>query len=122
MSLRVLIVDDDEAIRRLIALLLGRDDRFTVIGQAEDGEQALELVGEHDPDLVLLDLAMPRMDGLQVLATLDGRARPRVAVLTGFNEERLQQQVLAAGAVLCLEKGRDFEDLANALATAGSTD
>lgn len=122
MSLRVLIVDDDEAIRRLIALLLGRDDRFTVIGQAEDGEQALELVGEHDPDLVLLDLAMPRMDGLQVLATLDGRVRPRVAVLTGFNEERLQQQVLAAGAVLCLEKGRDFEDLANALATAGSTD
>jgi CheY-like chemotaxis protein len=121
MKVRVLVVDDDLTVRRLIVLLLRRDDRFTVVAEAGDGEQALELIAEHDPDLVLLDLAMPRMDGLQVLAALEPRERARVLVLTGFAEDGLHEKVLAAGASACLQKGRDFPHLNELLAEAGSS-
>jgi CheY-like chemotaxis protein len=118
--MRVLVADDDATVRRLIVLLLGRDDRFTVVAEAGDGEEALELIATHDPDLIVLDLAMPRMDGLQVLDALDERRRSRVAVLTGFAVDGLHQQVLAAGARACLQKGRDFAQLGDRLAAVGT--
>jgi CheY-like chemotaxis protein len=116
---RVLVVDDDATVRRLIVLLLGRDARFDVVAEAGDGVEALERIATHDPDLILLDLAMPRMDGLQVLEALDRARRARVAVLTGFAESDLHQQVLSAGAGACLQKGRDFARLADLLAKVG---
>lgn len=117
---RVLVVDDDATVRRLIVLLLARDDRFTVVAEAGDGEEALDGIAIHDPDLILLDLAMPRMDGLQVLSALDEPRRRRVAVLTGFAEEELHRQVLASGAGACLQKGRDFPQLGDRLAAVAT--
>jgi two-component system, NarL family, response regulator DesR len=114
-SARVLVVDDDATIRRLLVLLLGRDDRYSVVAEAGDGEEALGLIAAHDPDLVLLDLAMPRLDGLQVIAALDARMRSRVAVLTGFADPSLHAQVLTAGAGACLLKGRDFARIGDRL-------
>ena len=112
---RVLIADDDAMLRRLLRMLLERDGRFTVVGEAADGVEALEMTGTHEPELLLLDLAMPRLDGLGVLEHLTGRRRPVVAVLTGFNEEMLCEQVLEAGAAACLEKGDDFASLCDQL-------
>ena len=111
MTPRLLIADDDAALRRLLRILLERDGRFDVVGEAVDGVEALELTEKHDPDVLLLDLAMPRLDGIGVLEQLHGRTRPVVAVLTGFIEETLCRQVLDAGAVACLEKGPDFASL-----------
>lgn len=113
---RVLLVDDDASLRRLVRVLLERDGRFEVVGEAGDGLEAIDAVADHDPDLMVLDLAMPRVDGLEVLARLDGDARPRVAVLTGFSDESLCDQVLRAGARRCLRKGVDFQALPDELA------
>ena len=111
----LVIADDDATLRRLLRMLLERDGRLTVVGEAEDGVEAIKLIEERDPELLLLDLAMPRLDGIGVLEHLAGRDRPVVAVLTGFIEEQLCRQVVDAGAVVCLEKGADFTMLCDRL-------
>lgn len=116
MSWRLVLADDDATLRRLLRLLLERDGRFDVVGEAANGEEALAVVSETDADLLLLDLAMPLMDGLEVLTHLDGRPRPRVVVLTGFAERSLCEQVLELGAHACLQKGTDFAGLSQHLA------
>ena len=117
----VLIVDDNAQLRRLLHALLQSDGRFQVVGEAADGVEALELVEEFDPELVLLDLSMPVMDGLEVLAHLARREHPPVTVvLSGYADAALREQVLAAGAVMCLEKGLDFGMLTELLAGSES--
>jgi len=118
MNWRLVLADDDPTLRRLLRVLLERDGRFEVVGEAADGREAIALLGEADPDLLLLDLAMPHMDGLEVLVELDGRTRPVVVVLTGFTEQALCDQVLALGARACLQKGNDFASLADRLVDA----
>ena len=115
MTPRLLIADDDATLRRLLRMLLERDGRFELLGEAVDGIEAIQMIDACEPDLVLLDLAMPRLDGLGVLDHLQGRSRPVVAVLTGFSEESLCQQVLDAGAAACFEKGADFAALGDRL-------
>jgi DNA-binding NarL/FixJ family response regulator len=113
---RVLLVDDDPALRQLLRLLLQRDPRLEVVGEAGDGAAGLAAIADLDPDVVLLDLAMPGRNGFEVLAELDGRARPAVAVVTGFDDPALREQALAAGAVAFLVKGRGFAELVETVA------
>ncbi|MFA9444964.1 response regulator transcription factor [Egicoccus sp. AB-alg6-2] len=115
MTWRLVLADDDATLRRLLRLLFERDGRFEVVGEAEDGAEALELVADLRPDLLLLDLAMPRMDGLEVLTHLHDPS-PRVVVLTGFAEPSLCEQVIGLGARACLQKGSDFASLTAQLA------
>lgn len=112
---RVVLVEDDVSLRRLLRLALAGDDRFEVVGEAGDGVVALELVATLDPDLLLLDLAMPRMDGLEVLDVLDDRTRPSVVVLTGFEDPALERRVLDAGASGYLTKGTALVGLGDRL-------
>jgi len=84
-SIRVLIVDDEPPARRKLLRLLKGDSRFEVIGEAENGEQAVELIERHRPDLLFLDIQMPRMNGFEVLETL-GTDRPRVIFTTAFDQ------------------------------------
>lgn len=116
---RVVIADDDVSLRRLLRTVLEDDGRFEVVGEAEDGQATLRLVDEVDPDLLLLDLAMPRMDGLEVLQALEGRGRPAVVVLSGFVNAGLGRQVLEAGAATFLQKGVGFAGLTDELAALG---
>jgi DNA-binding NarL/FixJ family response regulator len=115
---RSLIIADDEApLRKLLRMLIERDDRFVVVALAEDGQQTLDLVAEHDPDLLLLDLGLPGIDGLQVLERLGGQ-RPGTVVLTGFDDPTTHRAARDLGAAACLVKGRDFGKVADALAGA----
>ncbi|HSK23616.1 MAG TPA: response regulator transcription factor [Egicoccus sp.] len=116
MTWRLALADDDATLRRLLRMLFERDGRFEVVGEAADGVEALDLLAAVEADVLLLDLAMPRKDGLEVLTELDRRPRPRVVVLTGFVEPALRRQVLDLGAHACLEKGADFASLTNAVA------
>jgi CheY-like chemotaxis protein len=117
---RVVIVDDNVQLRRLLNALLQSDGRFEVVGEAADGVEALELVDQLEPELLLLDLSMPGMDGIEVLERLAGVPRPPITVvLSGYTDEELRTQVLEAGAALCLEKGLDFTELTDCLATTG---
>jgi DNA-binding NarL/FixJ family response regulator len=93
--IRVAIVDDYEPVRTLMRALIGIEEDLELVGEAADGIEALELIERVEPDVVLLDLAMPRLDGLAVLTKLSSNGvRPRVVVYSCNSEI---ESVLAAG-------------------------
>lgn len=109
---RVLIVDDAEDIRTLLRLKLGRHGGFEVVGEAVDGVEAVDQARALQPHVVLLDMAMPRMDGLQALPLIrEVVPDVRVVVLSGFNQRTLEQEALAAGADRYVVKGGSMREL-----------
>ncbi len=104
--MRVLLVDDMAELRAMIRLTLERSGRFEVVGEAGDGRQAIDVSTEVQPDVVLLDVSMPVMDGLEALPHLR-RAAPdaTIVMLSGFSEARLGAEAAAGGATAYLEKG-----------------
>jgi DNA-binding NarL/FixJ family response regulator len=110
---RVLLVDDSADLRMLLRLKLESWDDFEVVAEAGDGEAGVRLAEEHQPDLVMLDLAMPKMDGLQALPLIRERVEGvRVVVLSGFEQSVMEKRVREAGADGYLEKGVPMEELA----------
>ena len=97
--IRVLITDDHDIVRDGLRLILETSDDIAVIGEASDGAEALHQVQEHQPDVVLMDLRMPGMDGLTAIAHLQ-RDYPHIAIviLTTYNEDDLMLRGLQAGA------------------------
>lgn len=113
---RVLLVDDSEDLRMLLRLKLESWERYEVVAEAGDGEVAVRLAAEHQPDLVMLDLAMPTMDGLQALPLIrEAAGEARVIVLSGFDQGLMADKARAAGADGFLEKGVPMEDLAQTI-------
>ncbi len=121
MSVRVVLVDDQRVVRDGLALLLGLLPGIELVGSAEDGEQALEAVTRLQPDVVLMDLRMPRMDGIE--ATRRIRAEhPAVAVLalTTYADDESVLSALRAGARGYLTKDAGAEDIAQAVIAVAS--
>ena len=109
---RVLVVDDAANLRELLTVLLDVEDDFEVVGTAADGVQALDRADALEPDIVLLDLAMPVMDGLQALPALRERLpNARIVIFSGFEHEALAREALAAGADAYIEKGTSVMQL-----------
>lgn len=109
---RVLVVDDAANLRELLTVLLEAEDDFEVVGTAGDGRQALDAADRLEPDVVLLDLAMPVMDGLQALPTLRARLpQARIVIFSGFEQEALAHEAIAAGADAYIEKGASVTHL-----------
>lgn len=108
MSCRVFIADDVAPLRALVREFLEEDQAITVVGEAGNGADAVAGVLAHRPDVLLLDLSMPGMDGLEVLLQLRQWApETKVVVLSGFGRDRLSHVVVALGAVDYVEKGVD---------------
>lgn len=121
---RVLVVDDQRLIRDGIASLLSIRPGIEVVGTAVDGRDAVAKALELTPDVVLMDVRMPVMDGVEAVAVLRGRAPEcRVVMLTTFDDEEYVVQALRAGAHGYLLKDLPAEELAQAvrLAHAGVT-
>ena len=96
---RVLIVDDDALVRSGLRLMLSGSDRVDVVAEADDGSGVLAEVDAHRPDVVLMDLRMPKVDGLAATELLRRQPRPpRVLVLTTFDADELVLRALRAGA------------------------
>jgi len=97
--IRVLIVDDDPLVRAGLALILGGAADVEIVGEAGDGAEGLHVAGRTTPDVVLMDIRMPRMDGLEATARLAERATgPAVIVLTTFDADEQVLRALRAGA------------------------
>jgi DNA-binding NarL/FixJ family response regulator len=108
----VLLVDDAEDLRDVLRLKLERHQGYEVVGEAGDGAEGIELARRLQPDLVLLDLAMPRMDGLEALPLIrEAAPAAQVVVLSGFNENTMAQRALAAGARDYVVKGGSLKEL-----------
>jgi DNA-binding NarL/FixJ family response regulator len=113
----VLIVDDIDDIRHLLRLVLDADSRFRVVGEARDGIEGIEQAGALDPDLIVLDLAMPRLDGFAALPRLHEVApRARVVVLSAFGDADIQGRALSLGAIGYLDKRLRPAELVESLA------
>lgn len=119
--IRVALVDDHELVRAGIARLLDGVADVEVVGQAADGVDALALVERVRPDVVLLDVRLPRLDGIGVLRAL-GRepSPPAVVLLTTFDDDRVFRDGLRAGAKGYLLKDASIEQLAEAIRTAAT--
>lgn len=112
-DVRVLVVDDAPDIRMLVRYVLGASGHYTIVGEARDGQEAIDRAAETQPDVVLLDLTMPAMDGLEALPQIrivaPGAA---VVILSGLSESIAGNAARAGGAVGYIEKG----DLVGSLA------
>ncbi|MBM7774403.1 DNA-binding NarL/FixJ family response regulator [Actinokineospora baliensis] len=119
MSIRVLVVDDQQLVREGVASLLGLQPDIEVVGTAANGKEAIERVLALAPDLVLMDVRMPEMDGVAAVAVLRTRAPGcRVLMLTTFDDEEYVIQALRAGATGYLLKDLPATELANAIRMA----
>jgi NarL family two-component system response regulator LiaR len=117
--IRVLIVDDHEMVRQGLALFLHVFDDLELAGEAENGAEALQRCAEVGPDVVLMDLMMPEMDGATATRAIRKRfPAVRVIALTSFQEEGLVQRALQAGAIGYLLKNVSADELAAAIRAA----
>ncbi|OXM85504.1 response regulator [Paenibacillus rigui] len=110
MKHKVLIVDDHYVVREGLKLILETNDHFQVIGEAENGEAALQLMEELQPDVILMDLNMPQMSGLETMQILKERKyNVPIIILTTYNEDELMIKGLGLGAkgYLLKDTGRD---------------
>jgi two-component system, response regulator PdtaR len=116
---RVVIAEDEALIRLDLAEMLG-EEGYDVVGQAEDGEKAVELTLEHRPDLVILDVKMPRLDGIAAAERIASQRIAPVVILTAFSQRDLVERARDAGAMAYLVKPFDKTDLVPAIEMAVS--
>jgi DNA-binding NarL/FixJ family response regulator len=120
-SIRVVIVDAPERTRELLRRLASIDDRLEIVGEAGDGRQAIDVTIETDPDVVLLDVRMPHMDGLEALNHLKRSASVQPAVVMYSADSTRRQEALAQGADGWVDKDQGFSALADALIAAATS-
>ena len=123
MTIRVLIVDDQALVRAGFKVLVDADDDLEVVGEAEDGQAAVTLAAELAPDVILMDIRMPRTDGLdatrQILAD-GGDEAPRVLILTTFDADEYVYEALRSGASGFLLKDTPTDRLLDAVRVAAA--
>ena len=118
-KIRVMIVDDHAVVRSGLATFLMTCDDIEMVGEASSGEKALKLCSKVLPDVVLMDLVMPGMDGAAATRLIrEQHPETQVVVLTSFKDEGLVQKALQAGAISYLLKDVSSEDLAAAIQAA----
>ncbi|MFI9264392.1 response regulator [Streptomyces werraensis] len=114
--IKVLLVDDHQVVRRGLRTFLEVQDDIEVVGEAADGAQGVALAGELQPDVILMDVKMPGMDGVEALRRLrEQDPRARVLVVTSFTEQRTVIPALRAGAAGYVYKDIDPDALAGAI-------
>ncbi len=117
--IRVMIVDDHAMVRTGLATFLEVSDGLDLVGQATNGQEAIELCERFQPDVILMDLVMPKMDGVTATRIIRERwPQVQVIALTSFQEKELVQDALEAGAISYLLKDVSVDELADAIRAA----
>ena len=115
----VLLVDDHEMVRQGVRFFLASQDEFEVVGEAESGETAVKLAAEHIPDVVLMDLVMPKMGGVAATRQVKNVSpRSQIVVLTSYHDDEYIFPALKAGAISYILKDIRMEELAEAIRRA----
>jgi DNA-binding NarL/FixJ family response regulator len=129
MSVEVLIVDDDTLVRAGLRLMIETQDDLAVVGEADDGETAIKLAAELQPDVVLMDIRMPGVDGIEATRQITGAVNlddrtdaPRVLILTTFEVDEYVYEAVRAGASGFLLKRTPPEDLLDGLRVVAGGD
>ena len=117
----VLIADDQRLFAEALEAILGSDGRIAVVGRAENGQAAIELAHEYQPDIVLMDIAMPVMDGIDATRAIrDALPETRVIVLTGSAASQDVSRARSAGAAGYVTKDQIAGDLVRAILDAAA--
>ncbi|OBI18395.1 response regulator transcription factor [Mycobacterium sp. E2497] len=112
-EITVLLVDDQDLVRSGLRRILRRKDGFVIVAECSDGDEVPAAVAEHPPDVVVMDLRMRRVDGIEATRRLGGT--PPVLALTTFNEDELLSEALRAGAAGFVLKDSSAEELIRAV-------
>jgi NarL family two-component system response regulator LiaR len=119
--IRVMLVDDHNVVRSGLATFLRAYDDLDLVAEAKNGKEAVRLCGDKKPDVILMDLMMPEMDGIAATkAILAEYPEIKIIAMTSFEDEQLVQGVLAAGAISYLIKNVTSDELAKAIREAAS--
>jgi DNA-binding NarL/FixJ family response regulator len=119
----VVLVEDNELFRESLELMLEATPDIRVVASVPDGEAALDLCPQVDPDVVLVDYRLPGLDGVETTAGIRSRCpRAAVVVLTATVESGEAAALFEAGAVACLTKDRDLEEIVGAIRNAANRD
>jgi DNA-binding NarL/FixJ family response regulator len=123
-TIRVVLVDDQDLVRFGFRMILEAEDDITIVGEASDGEQAIDVTRRSQPDVVLMDVQMPRLDGLEATQRLgdDPGIDSRVVILTTFEQDEYVFEALRAGASGFLLKNSRPEELVHAVRVVASGD
>lgn len=117
--IRVMTVDDHDILRGGIQFSLLAFDDLELVGEARSGEEALRLCGELQPDVVIMDMLMPEMNGVETTQAIhDEHPQMRVLVLSSFHDRDLVQRAVQAGAIGYLVKGVSADEIADAIRDA----
>jgi NarL family two-component system response regulator LiaR len=115
----VLLVDDHAVVRQGVRFFLESQEEFTIVGEAESGETAVKLAAEQIPDVVLMDLVMPEMDGVEATRQVKKISpRSQIVVLTSYHDDEYIFPALQAGAISYILKDTRMEELAEAVTRA----
>jgi len=113
---QVLIVDDHEMVRAGLRTIIENTGRMTVVGEAADGEEAIRLAQKHVPDVILMDIDMPRLDGIEATRRISAlELGTGVLILTRHDHEEYLEPIMSAGAMGFIRKSRGPEDLVRAV-------
>lgn len=121
-DITVILVDDQELVRSGLRRILRRKDGFVIVAECADGDEVPAAVAEHRPDVVVMDLRMKRVDGIEATRRLAGPDAPPVLALTTFNEDELLSGVLRAGAAGFVLKDSSAEELIRAVRAVAAGD
>jgi len=122
-EIRILIVDDHEMVRDGLSVMMEREEDFTVVGEAQNGKEAVEMVSELRPDVVLMDLRMPEMDGVEAMRQIRAKQDDvKFLVLTTYDTDEYIFDAIQAGAKGYLLKDASREELFRAVRTVNRGD
>jgi len=117
--IKILLVDDHAVVRSGLSKFLMVHKDLKLVGEASDGAEAVQMVGRYQPDVVLMDLMMPGVDGITATRQISEKyPQVRVIALTSFSEQNMVQGALQAGAIGYLQKNVTASELANAIRSA----